>query len=199
MKSRLLCGALSMALAAAVAHAGTGARIKLRVVNSAKAPAAALGLAQERAAYVLAQAGVEVVWQDCSAGEVGVCAGQIESGEFWLHVANWKPSTASGEALGFTARNAVASVDGSIAGVYYPAVRQMAASFQAAEGDVLGAALAHEIGHLLGADHAPTGIMRARFNRQCIVELSQGGLLFGRNQAAHIRAGAKFSWIRSNR
>ncbi len=198
MKSKLLCATLSIAFAV-TAHAGSAARIKLRMVNSAKVSAVTLALAQKRAAYVLAQAGVEIVWQDCSAGDADVCDGQMEGSEFWLHVANWKPAAASAEALGFTVLKTGVTTGDSLAGVYYPGVAQIAASLQVTEGEVLGAALAHEIGHLLGADHSPTGIMRSRFNRQCIVDLSQGGLLFSKSQATHIRAAAKFGWTQSNR
>lgn len=190
MKPSLFGGALLIGLAW-VAPAGTGSRVTLRLVNSAKVPPATLRLGQKRAAQVLSQAGIEVFWQDCSAGEVGACAGQLEASEFWLHVANWKPAGRSAEMLGFTVLDGHTPAGTGVAGVYYPKVREMATSFQVEEGDVLGAALAHEIGHLLGLSHAPTGVMRTRFNRQCIVELSQGGLLFGKGQARQIRAAAK--------
>jgi hypothetical protein len=78
-----------------------------------------------------------------------------------------------------------------LAGVYYPMVKQMANDFLMEEAPILGAAIAHEIEHLLGADHSPTGVMRARFNRQNIGEMGKGGLLFDREQAARIRAGVK--------
>ena len=190
MRSTLLKGvALTLGLGVGT-QAGTGARVTLRVVNSARVASRVLGQGQKRASYVLGRAGVEATWQDCPEGEVGPCARPLERNEFWLHVAGWKPTKQSVEMLGFTARDEDTAGGTDVAGVYYPMVRELASSFQVEEGDVLGAALAHEIGHLLGAGHAPTGVMRARLNRQCIVELSQGGFLFNEDQAARIRVAA---------
>jgi hypothetical protein len=136
----------------------------------------------------LAQAGIKVVWQDCSAGEVGDCARELGTGEFWLHVATWKPASASAWELGFTAVDPDSETGGSVAGVYYPMVKELAVKSAIEEAAILGAALAHEIGHLLGVDHSPTGVMCWQLNRQRMVEMNQGGLLFARNQAARMQA-----------
>jgi hypothetical protein len=55
---------------------------------------------------------------------------------------------------------------------------------------ILGAALAHEIGHLLlGArSHVPRGVMCPRLGRQQLKMASRGELLFTPEQAARIRA-----------
>jgi hypothetical protein len=158
-----------------------GPAITVRTVNSARVAPGVLASGQKLASRLLADAGVEIVWHDCSAGEVGPCAKELGACEFWLHVANWRPVHGSGELLGFMA------VGGSVAGVYYPKIRQLATNFQIEQGDALGAVLAHEIGHLLGAGHRLTGIMCAQFNRQSMVQLSQGGLLFGKDQAEGMR------------
>jgi hypothetical protein len=158
-----------------------GVRSTVRTVNSARVAPGVLASGQKLASQLLADAGVEIVWQDCSAGEVGPCANELGAREFWLHIADWRPVHGSGELLGFMARG------GSVAGVYYPNVRKFATNFQIEQGDALGAVLAHEIGHLLGAGHRLTGIMCARFDRQSMVQLSQGGLLFTRDQAEGMR------------
>ena len=166
-------------------------RITIRVVNSARVQDRTLAKSEKQAGRVLVQAGIEVVWRDCSAGAIGACASELGRGEFWLHVANWKPERGSMELLGFTASDPDPARGAVVSGVYYPMVKQIASDFDMEAAPILGAGIAHDIGHLLGADHSPTGVMRAQFNRQNMEEMGMGGLFFDREQAARIRAGVK--------
>jgi hypothetical protein len=185
-----ILGAL-LALAVSGARGETAARITIRLVNSARVEDRTLAKSERQAARVLAHAGIEVVWRDCSAGAIGACASELGSGEFWLHVANWKPDGGSMELVGFVTFDPDLARGPILAGVYYPMVKQTASDFDIEEAPILGAAIAHEIGHVLGADHSLTGVMRARFSRQNMVEMDMGGLFFDREQAARIRAGVK--------
>ena len=162
--------------------------VTIRLVNSGKAPNGTLETAEQQAGRVLAQAGIGIVWLDCSGGEVGPCGAPLRPVEFWLHVANWKPGAASPGELGFTLAAQDSEARSELAGVYYPMVREMAALGSVEESLILAATLAHEIGHLLGVGHSRTGVMTAGFNRRHIVELSQGGFVFSNDQAARMRA-----------
>lgn len=137
----------------------------IRLVNSAHVGAATLLASEQQAARVLRRSGIEVTWRDCSSAR---CPEELTAGEYWMHVALWKAANASEDALAFAA--------GDVAGVYYPMVRQMAENYLLDEAPILGAALAHEIAHLLGMRHSPDGVMSARFDRSRMVAMSQGEL-----------------------
>ena len=56
--------------------------------------------------------------------------------------------------------------------------------------DLVGAIVAHEIGHLLGIRHAPAGLMRARLEADDIIALRRGTLRFSPAEARGMRIAA---------
>lgn len=179
--------ALSALLATGFVMSAQEAKVTIRLVNSAKVASGTLARAQEQANHVLARAGIELMWRDCSTNTAGPCTEELRTGDFWLHVANWKPARTSADLLGFMVHEA--SPGGSrVAGVYHPMVVQMETALVMEEATILGAALAHEIGHLLGAGHSLAGVMRAGFTKQDMDDMERGGLLFGDGQAVRMRS-----------
>ncbi len=56
--------------------------------------------------------------------------------------------------------------------------------------DLVGAIVAHEIGHLLGIRHAPAGLMRASLEIDDMIALRRGKLRFSPAEASRMRMGA---------
>jgi hypothetical protein len=143
--------------------------------------------AEKQAGAILTKAGIQVFWQECLPGARGSCTQPLVANEFRINISDRKhPGTTAGM-LGF------AEIGGNspdAAGIYYPMARHTASDFGVDEILVLGAALAHEIGHLLGEGHSSVGVMQTRFNRQSFVDMAQGGLIFYPEQAIRIRTAA---------
>jgi hypothetical protein len=79
---------------------------------------------------------------------------------------------------------------GYLASVSMLRIREEAAEYGVQPNEVLGPAIAHEIGHLLLGQqgHSPTGIMRARWRREDYGTAPLGAFKFNPKQAVQIRA-----------
>ncbi len=138
-----------------LAHAALALYLVVRVYDSYGLPPQQLAEARTTAARILDGAGVEIRWRDCP------CAGPVGPVELVVRVT---PSTAESEpgSLGFS----YVDVDrraGTLATVYGDRVHALAAASHADEGELLGRAMAHEVGHLvLGThQHERQGLLRA--------------------------------------
>jgi len=168
--------------------------ITMRVVNDAKVSNWVLEKAEKHAEYILGQAGVELAWLRCPPrsvldGPLNPCHRSFSPTEFWLRIVPQKPPALGDETLGFAIHEPVAGTGGGYAYVSYPMVETLTNSVRADAPQVLGVAIAHEIGHLLlGAAHSPAGIMCARWRRPHFELMRIGRLLFTPEQATQIRA-----------
>jgi hypothetical protein len=83
-----------------------------------------------------------------------------------------------------------ATARGQLAYVFYDRVESLSEYFSTAIGQVLGGAVAHEIGHLLLPYHAHSrsGLMRAAWVSEDFQNLARGWLLFTPEQGALMRA-----------
>ncbi len=171
-------------------------RIKVRVYNYAEASRGTLLRAEKEGTRILRDAGVEVAWLDCPtshAEEEKYPACKPPMGAMAVDLRILPPSIASRvqsgrEQLGF-ALPSTKSGSASAAWIYYQRVEDLAESKDADQAQILGHAIAHEVGHLLlgPAEHSAQGIMRGNWDRKCLQEARRGQLLFTRDQAELIR------------
>ena len=68
-----------------------------------------------------------------------------------------------------------------------PAARSSPLLATLSVGDLVGLAVAHEIGHIARLTHAPTGIMRARLDLADIASFRAGTLAFSGREAKALR------------
>ena len=171
-------------------------QITVRVYNYAGVTSGTLLRAEEEGTRIFRKAGVEVAWLECGIspspeGQVPPC--QTPSGAIAVNLRILPPSMAarfesSREEMGFALVSARTG-SASDAWVFYQRVEDAAESELASASQILAYAMAHEIGHLLlGPDHhSREGIMCAHWNQKSLEEVSQGQMLFSRDQARLIR------------
>ncbi|HXJ97009.1 MAG TPA: hypothetical protein VMT20_29570 [Terriglobia bacterium] len=171
-------------------------KITLRMYNSGISRSLLVRAGGE-AASILSQAGLEPVWVDCPltpAESEGYAACQSPMGpaDFAIKILTAREADqfssyheAMGQALE-CARNEV----GCSAYIFYRDVLELARDGDAAEYQLLGHAIAHEIGHLLLGpnSHSAAGLMRRKWNDRDLETIARGYLFFTDAQSKHIRS-----------
>jgi hypothetical protein len=167
-------------------------KITVLVYNSDAVPERTLARAQRVATGILSQAGVSLVWRKARVEDAVPAPAEIP-----LHLLQARPAQLHHDAEGFAVLRRADAAGDNYAGISLPAVLDTAASLDAELPVVMGAALAHEIGHvLLGSGaHSRGGVMSARMTIQEILAAGRGELRFSSQQASLIRAEA----VRRNR
>jgi hypothetical protein len=162
-------------------------RITVRLLNRAPVPARTAAEAERVAASIFQKAGVGIDWVDCSVS--GACRGEPGNLEFWLHLLDQRPATLSGDAVGFAMLTHQPHNAGGYAAVSWQAVRHLTDAEEFDPDLVLGAAMAHELGHLLlgSHTHSPDGVMAARLGPLQLKRAARGELRLDDDQAERIR------------
>jgi hypothetical protein len=154
--------------------AAQDARVTLRVRNDAQVPGVLLADAKARVKAIYAKAGIDATFVDAGADLTIVLLSR--------HVADNMRQIP--DVLGFAP-----SALGRIAFVLQPLVDRLADRYRTSRAIVLGAAMAHEMGHLLMVDaHSTTGIMRRDWNQADFRQAGHDNLLFTQAQAAEMCA-----------
>jgi hypothetical protein len=172
-------------------------QIRVREYNYARVPADELHAAEGIAGQVLREARIEAEWDDCPlpAGkpraDSPTCAAPLRATDLLLYLVDRLeahfPYVAS-TALGYSI-----IPDGhglaSMTYVSYSRILKLFASTSAEAKDLLGLAVAHEIGHLLFGtlDHANQGIMRASWPLRVLETRAWDDLQFTKEQGKRLR------------
>lgn len=156
------------------------------------------GIVQEAeriAAAILSKAGVDAVWLECPTDEASprtpACA-SLEPTHITLRLLPEPMSRhlrlSHGDALGFAALGVQLSCD---AWVFYDRVDDFALKQQLTLERLLGAVIAHELGHLLLGEnaHARTGLMHAYWPRSELLAIEFEWLAFSDAECERIRNG----------
>jgi hypothetical protein len=153
-------------------------RIAIVLQDQAGVPTRTLTRAQNVTSQIFAASGIELQWTKTP----------IEGRRVRLTVVNHRLKNLPKPAVGYTTLTPPGSENYAI--VSLPAVEEVAQSEDVALEIVLGASLAHEIGHLLlrSSAHSPAGVMSPRFTRRELRSAASGRLLFSTQEAERLRA-----------
>jgi hypothetical protein len=174
------------------ATAGETAGIRVVVIDYMRVQPGVLGNAKKTASEILGAAGIPIEWVACVASTEEPCPQMMPSdihlrlqGREMAKQAGLKPAC-----LGYAVSGGGL---GSVAGVFL----HQAIELQRVEGiplhQILGAAIAHEIGHLLMAEHGHSraGLMRAKWDTADMKRLAQGLLTFSEQQGQRMAASTR--------
>ena len=174
-------------------------QISVRVYNYAEVPRKVLSSSVEEARNIFQKAGIESLWIMCRAGgtpqkHVPLCERDLSTGGITLKILSASMAARLGahwEHLGFALSSKTPGA-GLDAWVFYHRVEELARFRIADRSLILGAAMAHEIGHLLLGPkaHSPSGIMRGKWHRQELELAAQGYLLFTVKESKEMRDAA---------
>jgi len=171
-------------------NTGSELQITVKVYNSSNVLARDLTNAEAQAETIFQKAGIKVIWV---AGLMVSDVNDGSAGNQWnpahIHVRLWTRSTARPKVVASDTLGFCLSMEKSQAVVLSDAVQNLAARRFTNPANLLGLAMAHEIGHLLlrSATHSAAGIMQARWSSEDFRAAEEGLLVFTREQGRSMR------------
>jgi hypothetical protein len=159
-------------------------QLPVRLYDSVGVPPADLARARISVGAILASAGIEPIWRPC---HVLPCIGPVKPHEVVLRLVKSGPASAK-ESLGFSVID-ISHRSGSVATIYLDRVDALAMESAADPGELLGRAIAHEIGHLLigSTNHPRVGLMRAVWASGELRRRLPSDWVFSDREAAELR------------
>ena len=177
------------------AAAAEDTKIRVFLFDYAEVSRTVLDNAKAAASAAMEPAGVEIEWAECAtpgkeAPKDSLCDGHTTM-DIQLRILNAAMASrmkTSRHCLGYAI-----TTSGSVASVYHHRAVELANLGFAPLGVILGAAMAHEIGHLLLAEpgHSSAGLMRANWDKAEMESMGRGRLTFSKPQASRVRSMAE--------
>jgi hypothetical protein len=159
--------------------------ISVRIYNYAHVGKTCLGEAEGEAAGIFARVGVSIIWTvHFQQSGMGPAQREDSDADFFVRILpdsmarkwNYKPGALGESVISPAAEGPLA---GGTANVFYDRVEHVSFLWDLDPGEILGDAIAHELGHLLlGARHSDEGIMKARWSAQDLEQAKRGKLAF---------------------
>jgi len=164
--------------------------ITVLVYDKTQRSDAILEEAEQQAGVIFHQAGIEVVWRNCSRASLDVQLDRcrlLDDNHFVLSIlANGQRKTAEVFGVAFLGEDG----RGSYSDIFLQPILDLRGTEGTSEATLLGAVAAHEIGHLLLGpnSHSIMGVMSAQWQRVQLNELAMGSFWINPDQAARMRA-----------
>ena len=161
-------------------------RVTVKVYNGIDLSSSELSRAEREASKVFEYAGIQLTW---TAGVLGAGVNDDTPSERWntafLQLRIWTRAMVGKKPLGSETLGLCISLENGDALVLADAIWKRAAFGMTDPTDLLGLAMAHELGHLLlkSARHSVTGIMRARWSERQLRDDDRGYLRFTPGEA----------------
>ena len=169
--------------------------LRVRIYDYESLSSYTLESAKEVASSILGDAGVRISWEQCrvraeDANLDASCKTPLSAGDIQLRIigkAMAKKLANSRYCMGYALRSPGMA---GIAGVYHHRAVDMEGSRVVDLASLLGAIMAHEIGHLLlkAETHSDAGIMQGQWARDVMRLIGKGRLRFTPDEAERMRA-----------
>jgi hypothetical protein len=166
--------------------------LTIRIRNVAEVSPGTLNRAVKEADGIFGQAGIHAKWLECASTEtVSECQGLPGPMKIDLRIVLRNPRRQGADNL-FGLATPYEDF-GINAAVFYEHAQNFARGGAASVAQILGHAMAHEIGHLLlsSNSHSSSGIMKASWSREDLREIAMGHLAFTFQQAEVMRGNVK--------
>jgi len=182
--SRVVTASLIMLVLVSRSH---GAAISIRVFNRPGIATAVVAQGEKQAGDALHRVGIDVVWVNCVKG-IQECGQKPGPTSLVLTILKHGDKMASQDVLGLAVQ------DGAGFGTYFyvfeDKLNEIAGTTHIHTSQLLGCAIAHEIGHMLKGSHSHSaaGIMSGRWSGRELDAVARGALWFTKEDGAAMNA-----------